>query len=81
MMSDDQLSDSQLLQDIENAYKEYGAYVKLYEGYKVLSELPDDCAGVKWLNQTRFEACKVIAESCSKRLSYLNNLKSERGLE
>jgi hypothetical protein len=81
MMSNDQISDTQLLRDIENTQKEYEAYIKLSEGYDILSKLPENSGGTGSLHFSRSLAFGDSATSCLELLDRLKELKAERGLE
>jgi hypothetical protein len=79
MTDNNNISDGQLLLDIENTIKEYQASIYIAEGYKLLSELPirED---QKMIYLRREEMHRKNIETCKTSLNLLKHLKNTRGL-
>jgi len=75
-----QVSDEQLLADIELTGRELEAYQKIADGFRTLAGLPEN-AGIN-ANLHNFQADKYsgLESECASFLRHLHALKAERGL-
>ena len=77
-MSADDVTNEQLLLDIENTKKEAEAYTLIASGEKILASLPEN-AGDRFHNN-RVIVLEANANDCRKFLARLNDIKQQRGL-
>ena len=81
-MNNINVSNEQLLEDIRLTELELDAYVKLYQGFQTLSELPENIASsTARLHNMNYQRYLNSANECNDFLLKLRKLKTDRGLD
>jgi hypothetical protein len=80
-MSEKDVSDEQLLEDIRLTQMEADAYWEIKNGYSLLSKLPENIeSGKSRLYRADCEHFLQLYSECSDFLAKLNEIKNNRGL-
>ena len=75
------VSNEQLLEDIENTIQEMDAYDFLRKGFNILSKLPENQESSYNQPAIKYLEYERLYEECGKFLRKLYVLKEERGIE
>jgi hypothetical protein len=70
------ISEKELLRDIENTKKEYDAYCKIVEAYKVLSNLPENKNKRKYI--LKIQLYEQLANDCHEFYNKLRQLWTQK---
>jgi hypothetical protein len=79
-INDDSVSNEKLLEDIRLTELELSAYVKLYQGFKILSKLPENKGFYASKYNMEYQKYLNGANECNEFLVELKKLKLYRGL-
>ena len=80
-MSEKDISDEQLLEDIRLTTIELATYRELQNGYRILASMPENIENKKSrLYQADHEYFLQLCNECNDFLLKLNKIKSDRGL-
>jgi hypothetical protein len=79
-MNENSISNEELLKDITNTKLELSAYVKLYQGFKILSELPENKGNNAREYYWEYQKYLNASDECNEFLVELKKLKLYRGL-
>jgi hypothetical protein len=81
-MSQEDILDQELLEDINSTEKELDAYYNIYKGYRVLASLSENIkTGKSNLYHIDYEYFLQLFNECSEFLIELKKIKEDRGLE
>jgi len=75
------VSNEQLLKDIENTIQEIEAYNFLRKGYEILARLPENQGSQSRIYYSKYSCYNSLQTDCSTFLEKLYILKEERGLD
>jgi hypothetical protein len=80
-MTTENISNEQLLKDINITEQELSAYDSLYKAFRILAHLPENVgSSMERVYNFEYEKYLNLANECNRFFNKLNDIKSERGL-
>jgi hypothetical protein len=78
-MANYDVSNEKLLEDIRITEKELSAYIEIYHGFKILSEIPENINVLSGsMYKLEYERYLKLAYDCGEFLHKLQNMQSDR---